>query len=89
MGALWTDIAEVQRARREWPCARPGEESRRKRWQNLIIWGGAVFGICLLVWGNDTVDWVVGVGLLVGPAVIAAMYVWMYWKAVRMLRARR
>jgi hypothetical protein len=48
-----------------------------------------MFGTGLLIWGNDTFDRIIGVGLLVGPIGIALITVWVYWKALRILRNER
>jgi hypothetical protein len=51
----------------------------------VIIWGGAILGIYLLVSG-DTVDRFFGIGLLAAAAVFVAITIWVYWKALRLLR---
>lgn len=65
------------------------EGVRRPRLRNrLIVWGGAVFGIYLLLSG-DTVERVIGVGLVVVPAVLVGIEVLVYWKGLRILRRAR
>ena len=91
---LARDIAYLRRAKRdvrsrvhaEWDK----EDKWRPRWWTpLILWGGVVFGIGLVIWGNDTIDRIVGVGLLIPPTWIALITVWVYWKALRILRKER
>jgi hypothetical protein len=84
----------LRRARREIRNRVHSEWEREGKWRPrwwtpLILWGGAIFGVCLLTWGNDTFDSVVGVGMLMGPAVIAGITIWVYWKALRILRKER
>jgi hypothetical protein len=93
VGQLLKDIAEIRRARREiraqWN-ARWDEEGvwRPHLWNRMMIWAGAVFGIYLLFWG-DTVEQIIGVGLVFAPAVLLGIQVWVYWNAVRILRRER
>jgi hypothetical protein len=39
--------------------------------------------------GSDTLDRIVGASLLLTPIFIAVITVWVYWKALRMLRKER
>jgi hypothetical protein len=87
---LPAEIAEIRRERRKIRArlnAKWDEEGvRRPRWWwNLIIWAGAVLGLYLLLSG-DTVERVIGIGLIVPPALITAASAWVYWKALRLLR---
>jgi hypothetical protein len=90
MRQLTQDVAYVRRARREWLRTNPNKEFlRRSRWMNLILAGGTVLGIYALFTADDVVELVLGVGILVGPALIVGFRVWLYWKAFRILRAER
>ena len=85
MPQLARDLLEVRRLRREWRR----EAGRGPRWwEQGLLWGNAVLGTGLLIWG-DTVERVFGVVFLAGPAVIAGITLWMYWKALRILRGSR
>jgi hypothetical protein len=90
---LWKDVAYLRRARREVRDRVHSEWERERKWRprwwdRLLTWCGAALGVYLLLSG-DTIERVLGVGLVVGPAVIMAVSVWVYWKALRILRQER
>ena len=88
MRQLGRDIAHVHRARREWLRTNPNKEFRRRsRRMNLILFGGTVLGLFALLTADDVVERVLGIGILIGPAIIVGFYVWMYWKMLRTVRA--
>jgi uncharacterized membrane protein (DUF485 family) len=58
-------------------------------WDRLIVWASALLGTYLLLFGDGTVDRVFGIGMVVMPAVITAIWLWVYWKALQMLRRER
>jgi len=79
------DLVEVRRIRREWR-REAGREPRLR--DHLMLSWSTVLGAGLLIWG-DKAERVFGVLLLAGPALIAGITLWTYWKAVRMLRRSR
>lgn len=90
MRQLGRDIAYVHRARREWlRDNRQRDFMRRSRRMNLILYAGTALGTFALLTADDTVELVLGIGILVGPAVIAGFHVWLYWKLLRAVRAER
>jgi hypothetical protein len=93
MRQLREDIAKV---RREWRDARTrsrGEADakgqwRPRWWNRLVVWGGAVLGVYLLVWG-DTFERIIGAGLVAPALILIGISAWVYWKGVRLLRSQR
>jgi 4-amino-4-deoxy-L-arabinose transferase-like glycosyltransferase len=91
---LLKDLAYIRRTKREVRTRVHAELEEQGKWRSrwwtpLILWGGAMFGTGLLIWGNDTIDLIVGTALVVPPAGIAVATVWVYWKALRILRRER
>jgi hypothetical protein len=93
MGQLREDVAEV---RRGWREVRASERAkldatgawRPHWWHRVMVCAGAVLGIFLLLQG-DTVERIIGIGLLAPSAVLTGFTAWVYWKALRLLRESR
>jgi hypothetical protein len=84
------DIAYVHRVRREWLHTNPNKEFlRRSRRMKLILVGGTLLGAYVLLTADDAVELVLGFGILLGPATIVGSHAWLYWKALRKLRAEQ
>lgn len=88
MRQLVRDITHVHRARREWLRSNPNKEFRRRsRRMNMILFGGTVLGLFALLTADEVVELVLGIGILIGPAIVLGFYVWMYLKMLRTVRA--
>jgi hypothetical protein len=62
---------------------------RDLRWMKAVLVLGTVLGTYAVVTANEVVELVLGIGILVGPAVTIGFYVWFAWKALGATRAER
>jgi hypothetical protein len=90
---LLDDTVQIRRARREARARVQAElrqqgKLRSRWWSQLGLWGGAALGAYLLIQG-DTVERVLGAGMLIAPALLTVVTCWVWWKALRMLRRSR
>jgi hypothetical protein len=84
------DISYAYRSWHEWVRREDKKPLlRRVRRMGIVLVAGTALGTYALVTADDVVELVLGVGILVGPAVIVGFYVWFGRKALGAARAER